>query len=85
MTVTVGPTSHIPPESVRRDEITPIPHPLGYSIEQPLDYLNVPGMDADVNIGGILFLSMASEDDPYQRQLQKVQKDRLWLRLQIRL
>ena len=62
----------------RRDEISPLPHPLGYSADSGAeDVGNVAGMDADLSIGGMLFLSAASDQDPYQRQLRKVSKQQV--------
>lgn len=59
-----------------RDEIHPIPHPLGYAgaagIQDAPD-----GLAYSYDIGGLFFLSAASDDYPYQRQLRKVVKEQI--------
>ena len=57
------------------DEIHQVPHPLTLNTTAiPFDSGD---FDADYIVGGIEWLSYASEQYPYQRQLQKVLKDQL--------
>lgn len=58
-----------------KDEIHGIPHELGF--RSPGYGFDDPGVDADFVVGTIPFLSYASDEDPYQRQLVKVQKDQI--------
>lgn len=59
-------------------EIHEIPHPLGITPEEGgVAISNPPGLDADYNIAGVEFLSAASDDYPYQRQLARQVKDQI--------
>jgi len=53
-----------------------IPYLLG-AVSGAGSYLNPNGIDADFDIGGILFLSASTEENPYQRTMAKVAKDRV--------
>lgn len=59
-----------------RDDIHQVPHQLGFLTNQS-QYVNVSGVDWDFDVSGVAFLSAASEQSPYQRQLTKVQKDQI--------
>jgi hypothetical protein len=60
------------------DEIHEIPHPLGITPEEGgVTISNPAGLDADYSIAGVEFLSAASDDFPYQRQLTKQVKDQV--------
>lgn len=59
-------------------EIHEIPHPLGITPEEGgVTIANPPGLNADYNIAGVEFLSAASDDFPYQRQLAKQVKEQI--------
>lgn len=60
-------------------EIHDIPHPLGITPDEggSVPISNPPGLDADYDIAGVEFLSAASDDFPYQRQLTKQVKDQI--------
>lgn len=58
------------------DEIHDIPHALGLSgVTTP--YVNPVGMPYDYDIGGIFFLSAASDELPYQRALADIRKEQI--------
>jgi hypothetical protein len=59
----------------RNDEIHGVPHPLGSPLGDDLAYEDNPDTDWAYSIGGIHFLSAASDNYPYQRQLTKLVKD----------
>jgi len=59
-----------------QDEIHGVPHYLGYPTTNT-SYENPAGMSPDYLIGGIGFLSGASDQFPHQRMLAKVVKDQI--------
>ena len=63
--------------SGHRDEIHPIPHPLGFPATRVVSDVDPSGQDAAYSIEGLFFLAATSDENPYQRQLEKVQKEQL--------
>ena len=75
MTIDPDPTRGFTP---RRDEIGPIPHPLGFaSPDTASTFDNSPGMDAAIEVAGIQFLSAAGEEHPHQRRLRSPAKEQV--------
>lgn len=59
-------------------EIHEIPHPLGITPDDAgVSFPNPPGFGGDYDIAGLQFLSAASDDFPYQRQLTKQVKEQI--------
>jgi hypothetical protein len=73
-----APAPKVVSKKPRRDEVSPVPHPLGYAAPgADLGDDHIPGIDTDIEIAGIQFLSAASDDHPYQRRLRTPAKEQV--------